>query len=211
MNDVILLHGLAGSKFTMWRIGRTLRKAGFEPYNLSYPSTRFELEELAGRVRMKLENAFGPSPAGLNFVTYSMGGILLRQLAHEHPYLVHRAVMLAPPNRGSPWGGLCRTSLLLRPWVGPAARQLGVGPDSKPNRLGPVDFPLGVIAGTRPDNPLAARLFDAPNDGRVSVEQACIEGMTSLRTFPYGHFELPFRRPVIQSVIEFLQHEAFSD
>jgi hypothetical protein len=132
-------------------------------------------------------------------------------MAVARPGLVGRAVMLAPPNRGSSWAALCKTSPLLRPWVGPAARQLGLEPDTLPQQLGPVDFPLGVIAGTRPDNPLAPRLFDGPNDGRVSVEQTCVEGMTAWRTFPYGHFELPFRPPVIRCAIDFLDHERFPD
>ena len=53
--------------------------------------------------------------------------------------------------------------------LGPAATELGTGPDSTPNLLGPVDFELGVITGNRSILPVDG-VFGGPADGKVSVE-----------------------------------------
>ena len=89
----------------------------------------------------------------MSFVTHSMGGILVRQYLRQHsvPHL-HRVVMLGPPNKGSEVVDVLGNTPGFHFINGDAGLQLGTGQGSVPNTLGPVDFDLGIIAGTRSIN-----------------------------------------------------------
>lgn len=204
----ILLHGLGLTRRSMEPLARRLATRGFQTLNLDYPSRKFPLETLAGRVWADIQTHFGAVPPPLNFVTHSMGGIVVRVLARDFPVQIQRAVMLAPPNQGSEWADAVPRAWLSKV-MGPAGLQLGTSPDSLPNQLGPVNFPLGVIAGRFPDNPLAPFMFSGPNDGRVSVARTKVAGMADHVTFPAGHFFLRYLPGVVRQVIGFLKDGRF--
>ena len=80
--------------------------------------------------------------------------------------------MLAPPSQGSEvvdrLGGI-----FLYKWInGPAGLQLGTGPDSLPNRLGPVNFECGVLAGRKTINLYSSTPISGENERRSS-SRAC--------------------------------------
>src|SRR5690606_1773141 len=118
----------------------------------------------------------GDSPEAVNFVTHSMGGIILRKLRVLAPELrIGRAVMLGPPNQGSELVDNMKSWVLFG-WVnGPAGQQLGTDPDSVPNTLGPADFDLGIIAGDQPSFEPFKGYIDAASDGKVSVESTKLD------------------------------------
>lgn len=206
---VILLHGLRHTRLSMVRMQRFFKSAGSEVFNLGYPSGRAPLDKLAelvlGRIRERYQ---GQIP--LDFVTHSMGSILLRWIAKDQPGWVRRAVMLAPPNHGSELVDRLVHLGPARAVMGPAGRQLGIAGNSIPNRLGPVDFCLGVIAGSRPDNPFSRFFVPGPEDGRVSVASTRVDGMVEQLVVPYGHFFLMQKADVIRQAFHFLEHGHFA-
>lgn len=69
---VILLHGLAKSDGSMAKLEQAISAAGYKTVNVDYPSTRFPIEELAGRaIAPALDSCAGHGE--INFVTHSMG------------------------------------------------------------------------------------------------------------------------------------------
>lgn len=193
----------------MERIASRLRKLGCQTLNIGYPSRRFDLDHLATHVWRRIEPHVQSQTTPVHFVTHSLGGIILRLLDREHPGLVHRAVMLAPPNQGTRWVNSFYQNRVFRSIIGPAGMQVRTGNDQYFNSLGPVHFELGVIAGNRPDNPAAKIFFSEPNDGRVSVHSTRIPGMQSHLVLPLGHFYIMFPNAVIIQIANFLEKGDF--
>lgn len=147
----------------------------------------------------------------IHFVTHSLGGILVRQFlsTNDIPEL-GRVVMLGPPNQGS----LAADEMVNVPgfdWInGPAGKQLGKGEESVPLKLGPADFELGIIAGNRTIDPITSAVLPNPDDGRVSVEDTKLEGMTDFVVVEHSHAFMMRMQRTIDLTIAFLKNGTFS-
>ena len=209
----ILLHGLARTSKSMEHIERALEREGYRVANVAYPSTTRAIEVLAElAIDRGLKQCKGSSK--VNFVTHSMGGILVRQyLSHGDIDNLNRVVMLGPPNQGSEIVDLVGEVTQLdwvNNWVSmPAGRQLGTGKHSLPKKLGRVDFDLGVIAGNKTTNPLLSKFLPDPDDGKVSVESTRVEGMSDHIVLPVPHSLMMRSRRVMNQVLHYLNHGEF--
>lgn len=208
---VILLHGLARTHLSMQAMEKALYKQGYQVINVSYPSRELPVGELAQiAVEQGLNRCQLNSSDAVNFVTHSLGGILLRQYCQTHKIPgLKRVVMLGPPNKGSEAVDKLRDFPGYTLLNGPAGRELGTTQLDLPKKLGPVNFELGVIAGKRSINLLLSQLIPRPNDGKVSVESTQIEGMKDFITLPVTHTFMMRNPQVIQQTLHFLQHGEF--
>ncbi|MDJ0653723.1 MAG: hypothetical protein QNJ40_06205 [Xanthomonadales bacterium] len=208
---VVLVHGLARTPHSMNRMHKQLGAAGYRVINQGYPSRRYPIEQLLDRsIGAGLEACGALGFEKAHFVTHSLGGILLRAWARQHSSdAIGRVVMLGPPNQGSQVVDRFQRMPGYR-WInGPAGLQLGTDADSLPRSLGPVDFELGIIAGTRSINLILSTALPNPDDGKVSVEATRVEGMRELVTVPVSHPFLMKNRTVIQHTLHFLRYGRF--
>ena len=205
---VVLLHGLGRSRVSMALLGRRLEAAGYRVVNIGYPSTREPMETLVGVVRDQLVECCADL-GRVHFVTHSMGGIVARLYLSEYsPHHEGRVVMLSPPSQGSEVIDAFADSPLLRLLLGPAGMRLGTDSASVPNQLGPAQFELGVITGDRTLNPINSWLIPGPDDGKVAVDRARVEGAAFL-VVPHTHPFIMNRRDVADQVVSFLRDGHF--
>lgn len=207
---VVLLHGLGRTARSMNDMAQALEAAGYKVENIDYPSTDYPFDELLQIVSKKIDRCCSRGESELNFVTHSLGGILVRAYAKEKGAdAIHRAVMLSPPSRGSELVDELK-GITLYQWItGPTGQQLGTDPDSVPLKLGPVKFEVGVITGTATVNPINSWLIPGPDDGKVSVDRAKVSGMTDFLALPHSHPFIMSSDEVIRQTVFFLQHGRF--
>ena len=210
---VVLLHGLNRSWRAMRPMASALQEAGFTTVNVDYPSQAGRVEEIAPlAVGTGLSECRAAGADRIHFVTHSMGGILLRYENERAPIPdLGRVVMLGPPNQGSElidatqdWPGIERIS-------GAAGMQMGTDENSIPSNLGPVDFELGVVAGTGTINVLASAMLPNPDDGKVSVAATRVAGMDDFLVVTNSHRYIMRSDVVLRNTESFLKTGRFID
>lgn len=209
---VVLLHALARRPQSMERLARSLRARGYELLNLAYPSRRATVMELARGLAPEVAT-FASRVARVHFVGHSLGGLVARALlAQSRPADLGHMVTMGTPHDGSEIADLFARNRLFRGVYGPVFAELGRAASAAFNeRLGPVDYPLGSIAGSRALNVLAARfVLPRPNDGTVSVEATKTRGMADHCVVNCDHFFLPGNAEVIGLCQVFLETGQFS-
>ncbi len=209
---VVLLHGMGRTHRSMRKMGKCLGEKGYQVVNVSYPSLKVPVEDLTGRLDEVIQEECTDEAKHVHFVTHSFGGILTRVYLSESPDLnLGRVVMLAPPNSGSEIIDALRVFKvdeklpvnLENFW------QLGTTDDDLPKKLAPVNFELGVIAGSRTSNPIYSSVIKGKDDGKVSVESAKVEGMRDFLVVRHGHTFMARSDDVIEQVVHFLEKGEF--
>ncbi|MBR6023204.1 MAG: alpha/beta hydrolase [Kiritimatiellae bacterium] len=205
---VVLLHGMKRSGRSMGKMAGALREKGYRTAVCGYPS-KWGVHETSERVF----GALGPVTSGVarvHYVTHSLGGILVRDAFRDGaPDNLGRVVMLGPPNRGCEHIDRFAWLPFFGAIWGTPARELGTGEDSFPNRLPPVGFECGVVAGTK--GGLLGLLMPGPSDGKVTVERARAEGVKEMLVLPVNHTWMMRDGKVIEATARFLATGRFGE
>ena len=208
---VIFLHGLARTAESLSDIAEAFERRGFVTENIDYPSRSQPVEQLAASaIERGITQCAVSSAEKIHFVTHSMGGILVRYyLSTVSMANIGAVVMLAPPNQGSEVVDNLKSAPGFKWFNGPAGTQLGTDKNSLPAKLGPVDYPVGVIAGNRTFNPILSLFLPNPDDGKVSVERTKVEGMSDFVVIPVSHPFIMDDEEAISQAVNFIEQGRF--
>lgn len=210
---VVLLHGMCRTADSMQKMEASLRQIGFCVLNVDYPSRTASVEALSdAAIGQALANPALKDCVKVHFVTHSLGGILVRSYFKRHVEArLGRVVMLGPPNQGSEVVDELGSWWMFRKLNGPAGGELGTEADSTPNKLGPVNFELGVIAGDRSINWINSSMIKGSDDGKVSVERTKVAGMKEHVVVHATHPFLMKDKVAISYTIRFLKTGMFEE
>ncbi len=214
-DGVVLLHGISRTFRSMSKMQHAIEAAGFQTLNVDYASRRKRLEELAEDIHPSISRfclrRLRDQPISCS---HSMGGLLARvYLANHPPKRLGRVVMLGTPNGGSEVADRLKNFIGYRKFFGPAGQQLVTIRDETTEALFQLpNYPLGIIAGNRSIDPISSSLFLVePNDGRVTIANTKVEGMSDHIVVDASHPWLIRHRPAIDQTIAFLRQGHFNN
>lgn len=203
---VVLLHGLGRTRRSLRRIDLALRAAGLTTAALSLASTRAPIEAHAADLRAVLANL---DARRVSFVTHSLGAIVLRTALAAPGALpesceLGRAVLIAPPSRGSALSRRLASSALTRPFfravMGPTGIQLGTAGAELP----PPPCPFAIVTGAR-GNPRGWNpLITGDDDGIVTAEETRLEGAAAELALPRLHTVVMRDPRVVAATVRFV-------
>ncbi len=211
--DIVCLHGMGRTRYSMFQLARHLKRDGHEVHLFGY-QRRASLSDAARRLATYLrERGFSEGGSQLGFVGHSAGGVLLRYLAAEMPgFQAGHSVALGSPLAGSTIAGHYSEEWWAKALLGPILHSLH---PEEVAQLPPPPCHLGSIAGTAQSVLLPAAVLlrpiskGRPSDATVLVEETRIDGNRDHTEVPVVHTLLPSNKAVHKLVSHFLKHGRF--
>ncbi len=208
---VIVLHGLGRTSSSMNKIADALSGNSYKVWNETYPSREKPISDLAKlAIEPALEFCKSQGINEINFVTHSLGGILIRYYLQDHNIdNLNRIVMLSPPNKGSEIVDQLKALKIFQFITGPVGQQLGTDQNSVPNQLNPIEGEIGIIIGNSSSDPWFSWLIPGEDDGKVSVTSSKLNEMKDFLIVDHGHTFIMNKDDVIKQILSFLEFGEF--
>jgi hypothetical protein len=202
----VVLHGLWDYPGVMRKLARALEAQGWAVANLGYPSLRLNVVAHAAAASLAARALAEDSGAEIDFVGYSLGGLVARTAmarAAAEGWRPGKLVLIGSPAQGSAFAKRFRDVPGYRTVTG------ACGPDVTPEGAAAVPPPVAkdvlVIAGGtggRGFNPL----LRGDNDGLIAVAETRLPGYeTGFRLVRSIHKDLPAQPATIAACTGFLE------
>lgn len=210
----LILPGIFRTRLAFSKMNKYLRSKGHNTIILSYSSYRQSIKENAKTINTIINN-FSQNIKRVNFITYSIGGLVLRELLSLpgdwcNRIKVGRIVQIAPPNQGSQIAYKLSKYFLFRLILGKSLKDML--PDKV--KLFPAfssDIEFGIIAGFKGSEKGYNHLSKCDNDGFISVRETKLSGASDYSFFRLPHFSLLFSQDVLEVTNRYLKHGHFSN
>ncbi len=192
----------------MTKMQNALVEDGYRVINIGYPSNKKSLDELSNIVAADISEHVAPGDK-VNFVTHSLGGIVVRSMLKKSPpWDTQKVVMLAPPNQGIEI--IERLFKLKLAWLlGPVSNDLVREAMQKSPPTLPKNVELGVIMGTDSGWWTFNQILADQNDGLVTVKEGKMQGMKDFKTIHNNHTFIMLDNDVIIAIRHFLKTGSF--
>lgn len=206
---IILLHGALKSAFSMKRLENMFADHGYQTLNWDYDSRNYAVEENAAKLDSIIK-ARNYEQYKLNFVTHSMGGIIVRYYLDKYtPSKLGRFVMIAPPNQGSLIANELQKFPPFRWLYKKNVDYLTTGSEAFAPNAGIPPMEFGIIAGGTGGKYGFNWYLPGDDDGTLSVEQTKLQGASDFILLPYIHATIMIQDRTLQQTLNFIQEGHF--
>ena len=210
-HKIYVIHGFGGFGLQMEKIHKSIVKAGYISENFTYPSFSEDIDSVGKSLFEKIKNENIDS---VSFVTHSMGALVVRSM-YQHldstkrfPY-IHRFVMIAPPNKGTPVADFYSTFGFIKTLGGPNVENLTTHPLTGASRLPLPTCEVGLILGITGRKKGFNPLLNGDNDGYVLPEKAKMGVEKDIAYVKADHSALTQSKKVIKLLLEFMNNGSF--
>ncbi|MBQ2281949.1 MAG: alpha/beta hydrolase [Kiritimatiellae bacterium] len=205
---IILIHGMMRTGYSMRRLGNFFAEYGYNIVLCSYESTK-----TVNQITNELFEALAPiiqAAPKVHFVTHSLGGIILRNAFKDGvPPNMGNVVMYGPPNKGCQHIDHFSWLPFFSQIWGKPAKELGTSRKCLPNRLPPINFHCGIIAGTLKG--ALGLMLPGKNDGKVTVVNTWTDGAAEQLVLPLNHTFMMKDSVAMKNAVHFLKYGKFCD
>ena len=197
LSCVVLVHGLAGSRWNWIGLPQLLQRSGYHVVNYSYPSRQQRIEVAAQALAPVVQQCLQQQRRPVHLVGHSMGGLLIRAYLQQYGHVgIGRVVMLGTPNQGTELSdptGQQPYERAVAGWLGPAVAQMTTETNGFVAQLAEPSVPTGIIAGYLTPTPWLNRRFNTANDGLVAVYSTRLSTMQDFVLVRSIHTSLPLQ------------------
>ena len=208
---VYLIHGYAGLGIELEEIHKAIEKAGYQGEVYTYPSLAVDVDSVGKSLFHKIQQEKIDT---VSFVTHSMGGLVVRAMYKRINSLtafpfIHRIVMIAPPNNGSPVADYFSQFSFLKFVVGPNVNNLTSNPVTGAGKYPVPSCEVGIIAGGMGGKNGFNIFIKGDNDGVLIPNQTSIGSEKDMVFVKAWHVGILFDKKAIKHVIHFLKNGSF--
>jgi len=210
-HKIYLIHGFGGLGLEMEKIQKSIQKEGFTTDIYVYKSLIEDIDSVSNNLILTIQKEQFDT---VSFVTHSMGALVVRSMYEKldsltgFPY-VHRIVMIAPPNNGSPVADFFSQFKFVKYIIGPNINNLTT------NKItGAAKYPIptcevGLIAGSFGGKRGFNVFINSDNDGVLIPENTKMGIEKDVVFVKSWHVGLLFNKKVIKYINNFLQQGKF--
>jgi triacylglycerol esterase/lipase EstA (alpha/beta hydrolase family) len=211
---VYLLHGFGSSPIAMAKIARAIEKKGLPTTNYGYNSLYRDLDSLGSGLRREIASI--PEDT-VSFVTHSMGALVVRSMCRfldstaRFP-VIHRIVMIAPPNRGAQIADFFSSNPVIAKALGPNLVKMRTDSCSYANSLPKPRFgEIGIIVGMQKGKLWFNRTAGGVNDGFLTPEKTTLGVEKEIAVVKSTHILITVNRETVDLTIRFLLTGSFKE
>lgn len=202
--QVLLVHGMGRTTWSMMRLQSWLRRTGHEVTSVGYLAAIDSVSGIVERVRRGFQQVAARGPYIV--IGHSLGGLLARMALSQGPdplaSPVH-VIMLGTPNQPPRLARRLRSFWLYRLINGESGQLLAQ--NDAFTALPPLDSPYTIVAGTAGPRGRWSPFGTEANDGLVAVTETLISPADQPVTLPVRHTFMmndPRVRRVIGKILE---------
>jgi pimeloyl-ACP methyl ester carboxylesterase len=183
--QVLLIHGMGRTAWSMMRLRRWLTRSGHQVTSLGYVAAIDSVARIVERLRRGLQES--AARGSYILIGHSLGGLLARMaLSHEEvPALPAHLIMLGTPNQPPRLARQFRSFWPYRLINGDSG-QLLAHADRFPALPAP-SWPYTIVAGSAGPRGRWSPFGDEPNDGLVAVRETLIAPEDEPVVLPVRH------------------------
>ena len=210
---VVVIHGLGRSRSSMIKMAAMLRQRGkYTVFNVSYPSTRYEVAEHAKSLARVIESLDGITE--INFVCHSLGNLIVRhwlgdvrdeKTGRRGDQRIRRMVMLGPPNHQPKLAATAAQLDFTGQIGGKTLAQLAKNWHQLEPHLATPEFEFAILAGGKGNKDGYNPLIPGDDDLVVSVASTKLAGARDFRVLPVKHTFMMDDKNVHELTLQFLQ------